>query len=238
MTLGPLSAALAGAQEDAFRPSMHGPAAAKVYSGIRSRIISLELQPHSILVRSEIAEAYGVSQSPVREAIQRLEQEGLVLSYPQSRTVVAKIDVDNARETQFLRVAVEIEVGRALVKTGDPDKIAPARRILAMQKLAGDDMDIGEFVALDRHFHFSMFEAAGVSSLYHLIASRSGHIDRLRRLNLPDPGKIASVLQYHHAIFAAIANRDMEETERNIRAHLSGTLAAVPQIMEQHPEYF
>ena len=234
----PISSALTKAPDDSFRSSMLGPAASKVYLGIRAQIISLELLPYATLVRSKIAEAYGVSQSPVREAIQQLEQEGLVLSYPQSRTIVAKIDVDHARETQFLRVAVEIEVGRTLVLTPGSDWEASARRILAMQKLVGDDMNIGEFIALDKHFHQSMYEAAGVSSLYHLISSRSGHVDRLRRLNLPDPGKIASVLQGHQEILAAISNRDMTGTEKAIRDHLTGTLAALPQIMEQYPKYF
>nr|WP_246746039.1 GntR family transcriptional regulator [Ciceribacter sp. L1K22] len=229
---------MTGAQEELFRPSSLGSAAARVYTGIRSQIVSLELEPHSNLVRSEIAERYNLSQSPIREAIHRLEQEGLVASYPQSRTVVTKIDVDNARETQFLRIAIELEVGRALAMSKRPELLSSARRVLALQKMAGEDLDINEFTTLDRVFHFSLAEAAGVVSLYHLVASRSGHIDRLRRLNLPDPGKMASVLQHHHAILTAIAAGDVEETSRAIREHLSGTLAAVPQIIEQYPQYF
>ncbi|PWV99180.1 GntR family transcriptional regulator [Hoeflea marina] len=238
MTPKPLSAALTSTQEEPFRPGAQGSAAARVYSGIRSQIISLDLEPHSNLVRTEIAESYGVSQSPIREAMHRLEQEGLVVSYPQSRTVVAKIDVDHARETQFLRMAIELEVARNLAKTGQPELLRPARRILAMQKLAGEDRDIEEFTALDRLFHLSLVEPAGVVSLYHLVSSRSGHIDRLRRLNLPDPGKMISVLQHHNDILDAIEAGDLAATENAVRTHLSGTLAAVPQIMEQYPHYF
>lgn len=238
MNSKPLLAALANAQEEQFRPSSQGSAAARVYSGIRAQIISLELEPYSNLVRTEIAEAYGVSQSPIREAIHRLEQEGLVVSYPQSRTVVAKIDVDHARETQFLRMAIELEVARSLAKMAEPDLLRPARRVLAMQKLAGEDKDIGEFTALDRLFHLSLVEPVGVVALYHLVAGRSGHIDRLRRLNLPDPGKMVSVLQHHADILDAIEAGDLVATEQAVRTHLSGTLAAVPQIMEQYPQYF
>ena len=238
MTVNSLSAALAGAQEDQFRPSAQGPAAARVYAGIRAQIISLALAPHATLVRTEIAETYGVSQSPIREAIHQLEQEGLVVSFPQSKTVVAGIDVEHARETQFLRMAIELEVAHTLAKRAKPELLGPARRILAMQKLAGDDLDIDEFTALDKLFHSSLFEAAGVPALYHLISSRSGHIDRLRRLNLPDPGKIASVLQHHHDILATISAGDLIAVERAVRAHLSGTLAAAQHIREQYPQYF
>lgn len=215
-----------------------GSAAARVYSVLRSRIISLELGPDTTLVRNEIAEAFGVSQSPVREAIQRLEHEGLVISYPQSRTVVSRIDVAHARETQFLRLSVELEAAQTLARGNDPAMLAPATRLLRMQKLAGEDRDIAEFNTLDRLFHLSLFEAAGVRALWHLIADRSGHIDRLRRLNLPDPGKISEVIRHHEDILAAIASGNRGKAEAAVRTHLSGTLAAVPKIMEQHPHYF
>ncbi|MBB4124014.1 GntR family transcriptional regulator [Martelella radicis] len=238
MTINPLHSVLTGTQEDLLRPAGLAPAAARVYQGIRARIILLELEPHSNLVRGEIADSFGLSQSPIREAINRLEQEGLVLSYPQSRTVVSRIDVDHARETQFLRVALELEVVRALTLSGQPELLGPARRILALQKMAGEDRDINEFTSLDRLFHFSLAEAAGVVSLYQHLVTRSGHIDRLRRLNLPDPGKMASVIRHHEAILAAIGTGNLEEAQGVLREHLSGTLAAVAQIREQFPQYF
>jgi DNA-binding GntR family transcriptional regulator len=238
MNVSSFSAALINAADNMAGPAPHGSAAIRVYSALRAQIISLDLLPDTTLVRHDIARAFGVSQSPVREAIQKLEQEGLVISYPQSRTVVSKIDVAHARETQFLRVGVELEVAQTLAQARTPTLLAPTTRLLQMQKLAGDDCDIGEFTTLDRLFHLSLFEAAGVRALWHLIAERSGHIDRLRRLNLPDPGKIAQVLRDHEDILAAIASGDRFEVEKAVRHHLSGTLAAVQKISEQHPQYF
>ena len=202
-----------------LRSSTLGPAASKVYLGIRAQIISLELLPYATLARAKIAEDYGVSQSPVREALQQLEQEGLVLSYPQSRTIVAKIDVEHARETRFLRLAVELEVGRSLAKDPGTDWVASARRILAMQKL-GRRSRYRRVHGARQAFSRLDVRAARVPSLDHLISSRSGHVDRLRRLNLPDPGKIAAVLQGHHEILTAISNRDIAGTEKAIRDHL------------------
>lgn len=238
MTAGSFSAALIKAAEGMSSQTPQGSAAARVYSALRTRITSLELLPDTTLVRNELAEAFGVSQSPVREAIQRLEQEGLVISYPQSRTVVSKIDIAHARETQFLRVGVELEVVRTLMEARDPELLAPATRLLRMQKLVGEDRVIGEFNALDRLFHLALFEAAGVRALWHLISERSGHIDRLRQLNLPNPGKIAQVLQDHEAILAAILAGERADVERAVRVHLSGTLAAAQEIRAQHPAYF
>ena len=79
--------------EEAISPSQSqrgGPE--KVYSGLRNRIVSLELPPGTTLARKELADHYNVSQMPVRDALQKLAQEGLVLVYPQSKTIVAPID--------------------------------------------------------------------------------------------------------------------------------------------------
>ncbi|MBX3530135.1 MAG: GntR family transcriptional regulator [Rhizobiaceae bacterium] len=238
MNVSSFSTALMKASDELSGTAPQGSAAARVYSVLRAQIISLELLPDTTLVRSDIANAFGVSQSPVREAIQRLEQEGLVISYPQSRTVVSKIDVTHARETQFLRLGVELEVAQTLARTSDRVLLAPATRLLRMQKLAGEDRDIAEFNTLDRLFHLSLFEAAGVRALWHLISDRSGHIDRLRRLNLPDPGKIAEVIRHHEDMLSAIGSGDASAVEMAVRTHLSGTLASVQKIMDQYPQHF
>lgn len=238
MSVSSLSEALAKASDDLTGPVQHGSAAARVYARLRERIISLDLLPDTVLSRAAIAKEHGVSQSPVREAIQKLEQEGLVVSYPQSRTLVTKIDVGHARETQFLRLSVELEVARTLAKKQDPELLLSSSRILRMQKITGEDRDIPEFAALDRLFHLSLFQAAGVSALWHLISGRTGHIDRLRTLNLPDPGKISAVLEEHERILSSICEGDLRAVEKHVRDHLSGTLASLPAIRESYPEYF
>lgn len=238
MIAGSLSGALVKASDDMAGQQLYGLAAARVYTGLRGRIVSMDLLPDTILSRAEIAKEYGVSQSPVREALQKLEQEGLVASYPKSRTLITKIDVDHARETQFLRLSVEVEVAKTLVRRQDADLLLPSFRILRMQKLAGEDHDIAEFTALDWLFHQSLFQAAGVASLWHLISGRSGHIDRLRRLNLPDPGKMSAVLNSHEHILTAIRDGDLEDAEAKTREHLTATLASLHAIMAAHPDYF
>ena len=71
----------------------------RVYAGLRERILNFELPPGTALSRNEIAANYNVSQAPVREALQALEEDGLVVIVPQSRTTVSKIDVVQLFET-------------------------------------------------------------------------------------------------------------------------------------------
>ncbi len=76
MDKNPFSSRIAGTIDDPARANVHVPASALIYAEVRARIVSLELPPETTLSRAELAEAFNVSQSPVREAILRLEQDG------------------------------------------------------------------------------------------------------------------------------------------------------------------
>jgi len=115
MDKNPFSRGPSDGLDNLSKTNAHVPASALVYREIRDRIISLHLPPGTTLARAELADRFKVSQSPVREAIMRLEQDGLVTSYPQSRTLVSPIDQERIREDHLLRSAVECEVVRQLL---------------------------------------------------------------------------------------------------------------------------
>lgn len=215
------------------------PAAAQVYADLRDRIITLEIAPGVNLSRPALAAHYQLSQTPVRDAILKLEQDGLVEIYPQSRKLVARIDIEDARETQVLRMAIELEIARALALMPEKASLDRARDFLArQQRVRADENRLAEFVRLDRLFHQSLCEAAGRGRLWDLVVQRSGHLDRLRRLHLPARGKMTRILQDHHEILEAIAGSDLAGTEKAVRRHLSGTLAAAEEIAAAHPDCF
>ena len=213
-------------------------ASQQIHEALRDRIVGLDLRPGQNLSRSEIADYYGVSQTPVRDAMLKLEEDGLLVIYPQSKTEVSRIDVVQARETQFLRLSIELEVTRRLALDGGEKRLAPVREMLARQGAALAAGDLDSFAELDHRFHGALCEAVGVAPLWRLVTSRSGHIDRLRNLNLPDPGKPAEILKYHGCILDAIAAGDLSGAETAVREHLSGTLATVDEIIARFPDYF
>ncbi len=211
----------------------------RVYEGVRNRIISLQLPPDTTLTRSDLTEAYGVSQTPVREALQLLKQERLVRIYPQSRTVVTRIDAAQTYEAHFLRVALETEVCRKLAADPDPALVTRARAIARMQQAISDDpAQIPLFQELDEVFHQTLFAGLGRTALHQLIRERSGHLERIRRLHLPEQGKIDNIIEGHHAIIAGIASGNQDAAVAAIRAHLSQTVSRVEQMRQEFPDYF
>ncbi|MGO4137031.1 GntR family transcriptional regulator [Rhizobium brockwellii] len=224
-------------------PVVAGSTVQRVYDDLRKRIVTIQLPPDTTLSRTELTETYEVSQTPIRDALQLLKHEGLVRIYPQSRTVVTRIDVLQIYEAHFLRVALETEVCRRLATDPDPDPsvITRARSIIKMQSAVADADDadqISIFQELDELFHQTLFAGAKRSSLHQLIRERSGHLERIRRLHLPEKGKIVSILDGHHAIIDAIAARNEQGAVDAIREHLSQTVAKVEDLRKEFPDYF
>lgn len=221
------------------QPMSNLSAAARVYEALRQRIVSMDLPPDTTLSRIELAQFYGVSQTPVREALQKLELDGLVKIFPQSRTIVTKIDLPALYEAHFLRLAVECEAVRVWAEAPDEALVNKLRAVLEMQKSLGpvpDDM--GLFNSLDEAFHQILFGGVNQLGLFVLVKSKGGHFARARRLDLPKEGKIRSILSDHEAIIAAIEARDPASAQDAMRRHLTGTVARIGALQEEHPEFF
>lgn len=213
-------------------------AAPQLYELLRDQIVSLTLTPGTSLVRSDLAALYGVSQTPVRDALMRLEEEGLVDVIPQAGTRVSKIDLGQAGQAHFLRRSIELEIVRDLAGRSDPTLMASLRKALTRQAghLAAQDFE--GFSMADQEFHRMLYEAVGMMDLWQLVRSRSGHIDRLRRLHLPALGKAQRVLSDHTLVVDAIAAGDPALAQQRLREHLSHTLSQVEEIRTRHESFF
>jgi len=216
-------------------PTRH--AAPQVVEALRSAIISLELAPGIALDRGDLAQRFGVSQTPVRDALIRLSEEGLVVIRAQYTTQVSRIDVPAAREAHFLRRSIEIEIARQLAAAHDDTVIADLRTQLSRQAELAEKKDFPGFIAADKEFHRLMYIAAGLPRLWAVVVRMSGHVDRLRLLHSPFAGKTDSIMDGHEAILNAIASGDAYAATLAVREHLSGTLASVDEIQQRHPEY-
>ncbi|MBI5322588.1 GntR family transcriptional regulator [Bradyrhizobium sp.] len=212
-------------------------AAPQVFEQLRGMIISLELPPGLPLSRAALAEQFGVSSTPIRDALMRLEEEGLVEVFPQYATVVSRIDVHRAQQAHFLRQALELEIVRVLALKPDEALVAELNAAIARQQQFAKVGAFEKFMAADNEFHAKLYEAADKQDIWTLVRSRSGHIDRLRRLHLPSPGKAQDIVRHHKLIARAIAGGQPEQAQKHLRTHLSGTLSELAQIRAKHPDY-
>ena len=177
--------------------------------------------------------------SSLRAALQRLEQDGLVATVRQSRTVVTHIDPSLLKQAHFFRTGIECETVNVLASAPDAIALKKIGAIIRMQRVLVEGADqIDLFRKLDEDFHRELFEAAGQGTLHQTVINRSSSMARLRTLDLPSEGKLEAVVEAHQAILDAILAGDRLGAADAMRAHLSGTIARYPEIMAQFPEYF
>lgn len=212
--------------------------AADIHADLKARILALTLPPGSLLSRTELQAAYAVSSTPVRDALLRLQDEGLVDIYPQSRTLVSRIDLGQAREAHFLRSSVERSVVRKLAGQPNGDLVRRLEHVTALQVDCQAAGDLAGFASLDLTFHRTMFEAADLMRLHRVIRRESVHVDRLRALHLPMGDKSARIVDEHRAIIAAIAGGDGEAADAAMAFHLSQSIMIATQLSRAQPDYF
>ncbi|GAK72032.1 putative GntR family transcriptional regulator [Agrobacterium rubi TR3 = NBRC 13261] len=211
--------------------------ALQIHEILRERILKVELVPGTVLSRASLQMEFGVSQTPVRDALMRLQEEGIVDVYPQYATVVAKIDIDHARQAQFLRLSIELEAIKRLTEEAPAQTASELGEILTRQKAVVSPETYDIFDNIDREFHRKLYEKTGILQLWTNVRRQSVHLDRLRRLNLPMPGKLQTVISDHEVIVAAISSGNPAAAQDALRRHLSGTLSIADVISATFPSY-
>lgn len=212
----------------------------QVFEALRESIVSVRLTPGTVLRRTELAEHFGTSQAPVRDALLQLGNERQGDIYAQHATVVSRIDLSAVLRAHFLRRLVELEILAVLCGLADDRHVKLMLRLganLLAQQAALDPLDLAVLAVADQSFHEMRYQAAGVGPLWTLVRRHSGHVDRLRRLNLPDEGKPQSIVRDHRAIAEALGRRQKTDASEALRRHLAGTLSFVDDIRRRFPDW-
>ena len=226
-------------QGAAARAEGAGSTVDRVYEHLRNRIVNFDLPPDVTLSRNDLAREYGVSQTPVREASQRLDEDGLICIFPQSKTVVARIDERQLNETHFMRIAIETEVVRRVASQDNADTVKRARSLVRLQEtLVGDASQVELFNDIDRAFHGTLFEAVGMVPLHRMLARRLGHLSRCQRLELPREGKMSEIVHGHIAVVEGVASGNPDLAAAAMRGHLGATIRRIATLRDEFPDYF
>lgn len=151
------------AEEYARQIDYTRPASSQIYGFIRDAIVSMQLEPGQLISESALAAKFGVSRTPVREALIKLSNLGFVEVLPQRGTYVSRFSLDKILEARFIREALEVAVVSNLAANPDSRVIAEANRIIAEQKVAAEVDDPLLFQSLDDQFHQLLGQPHGLS---------------------------------------------------------------------------
>lgn len=210
----------------------------RVYREMRARILDNAWPPGYQALEQALALELGVSRTPVREAIIRLESEGFLAVRPQVGTTVAPIDLDAVADGQFLREAIEcraVALAAARVTPADARVLKAQLRDQARAVSRGDQAG---FIALDDRMHQRLVAMSGRPNVWHAVEDVKAQLDRVRFLSLEDPRWLASIHAQHEAIVQHVLAGDAEAAVAAMSVHMRAVFASVDAIARERPEYF
>jgi DNA-binding GntR family transcriptional regulator len=213
-------------------------AAAAIYAELREEIVSLTRRPGAAIVEKEIATAYGVSRTPVREAVLRLADDGLIEIFPQSGTFVSRIPVGALPEAIIIRKALEETTARLAAERATRAQVAGIEALLKRQRETAAQGDQKAFHAADEAFHAAVADAAGHPRIWTLVQQVKVQVDRFRQLTLPQKGRMALVIREHTAVAAAIRRREPQAAAARMGAHLERLLGDIEGFRHLNPDFF
>jgi DNA-binding GntR family transcriptional regulator len=201
-------------------------------------LVSLQRRPGEAISEAEIALSYGVSRTPVREAILKLSDEGLVEIFPQSGIRVSRIPIAALPEAIIIRKALEETTARLAAARATSSQILILHSLLERQREADLARDRDAFHQADEMFHAVIAEVAGYPGIWTLIQQVKIHVDRFRRLTLPQMGRMAQVITEHEAILAAIEAHDQTGARLAMERHLERLLGDISATQNINPDFF
>lgn len=206
----------------------HVPAKDRAYDFVKERILTGVYPGGDLLSEGEVAEAVGVSRTPVREAFLLLEAEGLMRLYPKRGALIVPVSPDEIEDVMDTRLLVERHAAARVAERPPAGFGEDVEAILAAQRAALDAGDQAAFVEADRDFHRTIVEAAGNAILARLYDQLR---DRLRRMSATaiarDPAVAEVFLSEHRAIADALGRGDGDGAGVLLARHLEGARGAL-----------
>ena len=208
------------------------------YELLKHDIMSFKLIAGEAVSAAKIAERYKVSRTPAREAIVKLEKEGLVEIIPQSRTLISKIDLRRAEQEWFVRSSLEVDMVPLFIRNCTDAGIQRLKDNYEQQKKAHTPIDTEDYFRLDNEFHSIIYDIAGEQLSNDIIATHMTHYNRIRFLTDLSSAIRDKTLHEHEQIIEAAEDRDIEWMQAVLKKHIRRIHAEQNEIVEKYPDYF
>ncbi|MCL4517393.1 MAG: GntR family transcriptional regulator [Firmicutes bacterium] len=194
---------------------------------LREDIVNLRLAPGEKLNVIALAEHFGVSRTPIRDALQLLVEEGLVIVVPRVGYYVVQLSAEDVREISGIRKMMELYAFNLAMQHLTPEKIEEMyQEALAVKDLPSEKRHPA-FEKLDRTFHADIIRFAGNRHLLELSAKIHAYFDLMRNLNV----RVEEALEEHLAILRAMRNGDVTEAQKMLEIHLDTVTKAILAII-------
>jgi DNA-binding GntR family transcriptional regulator len=195
-----------------------------VYHSVRRSILLGQLKPAELLLEQKIAEQLNCSQGTVREALMRLEQDGLVDRRGYSGTIVIQPSMHEAAEMARIRIQIECLGIRQSVGSFKQESITQLLHITEKMDQASQDKDFYLASELDRDFHMTTFRQSGFPALEPILNRCALHIHRITFSHADEARRDKHIGAEHRVLLSIFENRDPDQSETALRDHIESIL--------------
>jgi GntR family transcriptional regulator, rspAB operon transcriptional repressor len=214
------------------------PAAEQVYRLLRDAIITCRIRPNEAISENRICGMFGVSRSPVRTAVTRLAEDGLISIFPQRGTFVAPIKLKDVRENQFARTALEVALVEEASRYWTKDHTTEIQTNLTLQKHHAANGDGWAFYIDNESFHRQIAHAARLGGVWNTVQSVKMLWDRIGHIANRMPGHMDVIIKEHTAIVEALDRNDGDAAITAMKVHLCSMFDAILRLRPLHADYF
>jgi DNA-binding GntR family transcriptional regulator len=211
----------------------------RAYDSLREAILKHDFRPGERLFEADLATKLGISRSPVREAIRRLQQDGLVEIRPRTGVFVAPVPANDEIDALYrVRAALEGVAASLATERATPDDLSKLDSlILEGEKAVGAD-DIQAVIEIAADFHQTIHAAAQSQRLFALLQQIYGQVLHLRSYTLRMPGRAAGAMQGHADLLDRLKEGDPERAEKAMRDHVDkARFALLKEIETKGPDW-
>lgn len=191
-----------------------------VFENLREAIVEGKLNPGQRLMEVQLAEQLGVSRTPVREAIRKLELEGLVVMLPRKGAYVANMSLKDIIDVLEIRATLEGLASSLAAERINPENIKELEKIAKEFEESAKSSDVDVLLKKDVEFHECIFKSTNNKKLHQLINSLWEQVYRFRETYIADYETVKNIIDEHKAIVDAIKKGDNELAKKYAKEHI------------------
>jgi DNA-binding GntR family transcriptional regulator len=192
------------------------------YRILKEKIVTLELPPASLLNEAELMAELDLGRTPIREALQRLALENLVVILPRRGTIVADLNMSDLQKIFEIRLELEVYAARLAAERATPTQIAEMEALFASSDVIIQRGDYHQLIHLDQQAHRLLAQAAHNEFLEETLERLYTHVLRLWYVSLHKVSRLSEAIEEHRDIIAAVKAGDGQRAGEIMRAHVTG----------------
>lgn len=192
----------------------------QVTDRLRKAILFGYFEPEERLIERDLCEKFGISRTLLRESLQHLQAEGLILIIPHKGPIVASVDADEAREIYQVREKLEMLIGEGFTLNATDGQVHRLRKALEYLKTPEATGNLQNMLEAKNNFYDIFFEGCGNRVAGKMMKLLNNRVTLLRRLSLAQPGRLPETLRELEAVVAAIEERDAVRAKELCAAHV------------------